>query len=162
LTNRAQLKGAWGAFTDAMPQLLSATKKGAQGESAIDDGADQLGALINKLQALAIFAQAGQDLEGVKRSPLPYAQLVPKVLAVLEKLTQVAPALGNAQSYNEEQLGQHVAALAQAFGAVAEAALVAADRAPDAETQQNVINGTKAHLPASSSHLSLPPLGCCN
>jgi hypothetical protein len=69
---------------------------------------------------------------------------VPKALAALDKLAASAPALGKAKEQTEEQLGSTVAAFTQAFLAVADAALVAADKAPDSESQQNVINGTKA------------------
>ena len=44
----------------------------------------------------------------------------------------------------EEQLGQSVAHFAAGVSALTESALAAALVAPDAETQQNVINATKA------------------
>ena len=94
LANRAALKDAWSSFMDAMPAFLATSKRGAVGESAIDDGTAALSALISKLNTLAIFAQAGQELEGVKRAPLPYDQLVSKVVQTLDKLGAVVQTLG--------------------------------------------------------------------
>lgn len=144
LTTRAELKESWGTFMEAMPQFLAAVKRGAKGESAIDDGAESIAAVINRLNSLAIFAEAGLDLEGVKKSDASYEQMVPKVIAGLEKLAQFAPNFSKAPSLSEEQLGAAVAKFASGVSGLAEASLSSADKAPDSESQINIINATKA------------------
>eukprot|EP01128_Nolandella_sp_AFSM9_P006787 TRINITY_DN3568_c0_g1_i1.p1 TRINITY_DN3568_c0_g1~~TRINITY_DN3568_c0_g1_i1.p1 ORF type:complete len:2426 (+),score=783.97 TRINITY_DN3568_c0_g1_i1:67-7278(+) len=144
LTSRAELKESWGTFMEAMPQFLAAVKRGAKGESAIDDGAESIAQVINRLNGLAIFAEAGLDLEGVKQSSASYDQMIPKVIAGLEKLAHFAPNFAKAGSISEDQLGAAVAKFANGVSGLAEAALSSADKAPDSESQINIINATKA------------------
>lgn len=108
LANRAALSEAWASFSDAVPVFIAAAKRGAIGESAIDDGAEAIAALIGRLATIAIFAQAGQELEHVRRSAQPYEALVARVIGVTEKLVPAVQQLGKAGTFSEDQLGQAV------------------------------------------------------
>lgn len=110
--------------------------------------------ILNKLNACAIFASAGQEMEGIRKVDVPFEQQVYQLVAVAEKLGYEAAQFKEAALQSQEELGAIVEKLGTSVVTLGDAALSAADRAPSPETTQSVINAFKA-VAISAKQLAL-------
>jgi len=143
LVNRGSFNNEFEQFSDSIRELLNSVKKGALGETKIDDGVDSLTQVINKLNASAIFTSAGQSLEGVKKVNAPFDSQVASLVTTATKI-KGAVNFSDVATMSQEQLGQKVDPFVHIINVLAEASLSCADVAPSNETQQSIINATKA------------------
>lgn len=144
LVRRAEFSSGFEAFTQTVLEVLDSVKRGALGESKIDDGADALTRILNKLNTCAIFASAGQDLEGVKKVDAPFEKQAVTIVAAAEKLAGEVTSFKDVSNLSQDELGLVVEKLATGVVATAESLLSAADKATSSETTQSAINAGKA------------------
>eukprot|EP01125_Pyxidicula_operculata_P007800 TRINITY_DN2641_c0_g1_i4.p1 TRINITY_DN2641_c0_g1~~TRINITY_DN2641_c0_g1_i4.p1 ORF type:complete len:2218 (+),score=788.73 TRINITY_DN2641_c0_g1_i4:4631-11284(+) len=145
LVQRADFNRNFELFSDSIRDVLQSVKRGNAGESKIEDGAETLTTLIGKLNTVAIFASAGQELEGVKKLNSPYDQIANSLVAAATKVKTLPGDFSTAAKVTPEQLGSSVEGFTKAVALISESALSAADKQQDnPENQQSIINATKA------------------
>jgi hypothetical protein len=144
LGNQAELDSAFSAFGEGVKDLLNLVKRGALGESKIDDSVEVVSNVVAKIGALSIFASAGQEFEGVKKLPTPYADQVKKLAAEAPKITNIIKTLSAPNAAAQDQLGDHVTSFAGAINALLDGTIVAAASATNSSDQQAALASARA------------------